>query len=131
MDTEKSEHCPVCGYNLGFSPWEGPSASDEICPCCFIQFGYDDFTEGDASARQGIYDDWRRLWIDEGMKWHSKGRQPPYNWNPVEQLRAIGAKNESFCHSERSEESLFLFARVNRERFLASLGMTKPSAGAA
>jgi len=31
----------------------------------------------------------------------------------------------SFCHSERSEESLFDFTDEKKERFLASLGMTK------
>jgi hypothetical protein len=32
-----------CG--LGFLPWHDDSASDEICPCCYIQFGYDDASE--------------------------------------------------------------------------------------
>jgi hypothetical protein len=37
-----------------------------------------------------------------------------------------------FCHSERSEESLFLFIDHIEERFLASLEMTKsiPSSAA-
>src|SRR5579863_1674251 len=34
-------------------------------------------------------------------------------------------KNSLFCHSERSEESLFHFTHEKKERFLASLGMTK------
>jgi hypothetical protein len=34
-------------------------------------------------------------------------------------------KRNLFCHSERSEESLFDFARGKKERFLALLGMTK------
>jgi hypothetical protein len=33
--------------------------------------------------------------------------------------------SHSFCHSERSEESLFLLIGKIEERFLASLGMTK------
>jgi hypothetical protein len=37
-----------------------------------------------------------------------------------------------FCHSERSEESLFDMVDEKKERFLASLGMTKsiPSSAA-
>jgi hypothetical protein len=36
-------HCPVCGYGLDFLPWlDEDSPSDEICPCCFTQFGLDD-----------------------------------------------------------------------------------------
>ena len=32
---------------------------------------------------------------------------------------------KDFCHSERSEESLFLFMCLKQERFLAPLGITK------
>jgi hypothetical protein len=81
--------CPVCGYGLSFSPWEGNSPSDEICPCCFIQFGYDDFAGGNLIDRAKVYEDWRRLWVDTGMKWNSKGTKPPNDWNPAEQLRQV------------------------------------------
>jgi len=90
MYTVKPGYCPVCGYNLGYSPWEGDSSSDEICPCCYIQFGYDDWVEDGPSARENIYENWRKCWIDGGMKWHSKGINPPVGWNPVDQIRTIG-----------------------------------------
>ena len=47
MDTIKYNLCPVCGYELCFTPWMGKSPADEMCPCCGIQFGYDDWSEGD------------------------------------------------------------------------------------
>jgi hypothetical protein len=75
---------------LGFLPWDGKSASDEICPCCYIQFGYDDTNGGDESGRDKVYVEWKRVWIEEGMKWNSKGRRPPAEWNPADQLRLIG-----------------------------------------
>ena len=39
--------CPACGYDkLEEPPWRDPDAvgggSDEICPNCKLQFGYDD-----------------------------------------------------------------------------------------
>ena len=87
--------CPVCGYNLGFQAWKGKSASDEICLFCFIQFGYDDWTDGNAHARGSIYVAWRRRWIEEGMKWTSKSQARPDNWDPVRQLQAVLSKPES------------------------------------
>jgi hypothetical protein len=92
MDPIMPNLCPVCGFDLGFPAWNGKSASDEICPCCYIQFGYDDLANGDADAdaRKQIYLLWRKHWIEGGMKWHAKGRNPPEGWNPAEQLRQIG-----------------------------------------
>jgi hypothetical protein len=90
MHTVRTGLCPVCGYELGFPSWQGKSASDEICPCCYIQFGYDDWAEGDTDTRQRVHEEWRKRWIDEGMKWHSKGMKPTEGWNPIDQLRAIG-----------------------------------------
>ena len=87
-----SDLCPVCGYRLGFLPWNGKSSSDEICPCCYIQFGYDDGDVEDEIGRTLVYGEWRKRWIDQGMKWNSKGRIPPDGWNPVEQLRSIGVQ---------------------------------------
>src|SRR2546421_398332 len=52
MDSVTSNNkCPACGYALGFAPWDGESPSDEICPCCGIQFGYDDAHHGEKGTR--------------------------------------------------------------------------------
>ena len=35
--------CPACGFEgLDEEPWVGDSPSDDICPCCGMQFGYYD-----------------------------------------------------------------------------------------
>lgn len=47
--------CLVCGYDLGFAPWVGVFPSDEICPCCGIQYGYDDAAGGNINERYLIY----------------------------------------------------------------------------
>ena len=51
---DREQLCPACGFNLGFRPWDGESPSDEICPCCHIQFGYHDAVWGDAQRRGEI-----------------------------------------------------------------------------
>jgi hypothetical protein len=82
--------CPVCGYTLGFLAWNDRSPSDEICPSCGIQFGYDDAAGSDEVARQQIYHRWRQKWIMEGMPWNSHGRSRPAHWDPHAQLHRIG-----------------------------------------
>ena len=84
-----AEPCPVCGYCLDFRPWTDLSAADEMCPCCGIQFGYDDVAGGNIKKRQGVYLSWRRRWIEAGMPWKSKGRKSPQNWDPSVQLARI------------------------------------------
>jgi hypothetical protein len=81
--------CPVCGYEPDFAPWDGDSPSDEICPSCGIQFGYDDAAGGDPDGRNKIYDMWRESWIKKGMRWSSFGIAQPPDWNPEEQLRRL------------------------------------------
>lgn len=86
-----SQHpCPACGYDLRFRPWTGDSASDEICPSCGIQFGYDDAAGGDPNGRPAIYSEWRRAWIRDGMKWQGRGIAEPAGWDPSLQLIRAG-----------------------------------------
>ncbi len=57
--------CPVCEASLDFLPWNGSSASDEICPSCGIQFGYNDAR---PDLRERIYSGWRTAWIENGRQ---------------------------------------------------------------
>ena len=57
-----SHFCAVCGFGLGFPAWKEDSASDEVCPCWYIQFGYDDWAGDDTLARASIYKQWRQQW---------------------------------------------------------------------
>lgn len=92
MNLKNSHHCPVCGYDLGFAPWVGVSSSDEICPCCGIQYGYDDVAGGDINKRNWIYKEWRNYWIKEGMPWKSIGINKPHKWDPQKQLKNLNEK---------------------------------------
>jgi hypothetical protein len=68
-------HCLVCGYDLGYEPWRGASASHHICKSCGIQFGYDDVPEGAGrqGSREEIYGMWFREWAVKGMPRTSQG----------------------------------------------------------
>ena len=83
--------CPVCGYPLDFSPWNGNLPSDEICPCCGTQFGYHDFAGGELDKRPAKHSELRRRWIAAGMRWSDSLGKPP-NWNPQKQLLDAGIK---------------------------------------
>lgn len=89
MVVNKEHQCPACGYDLGFKPWNGNSPSHEICPCCYIQFGYDDFAGGRLNARAELYRNWRSSWIAKGMPWCGVGNLPPEGWNPQQQLKSL------------------------------------------
>ena len=84
--------CPVCGYDLGFRPWRGSSASHQICPSCGIEFGYDDVPEGGGltGTKEEIYNRWRDDWVAQGMRWWSGSRSMPDGWDPCHQLKRIG-----------------------------------------
>jgi len=79
-------NCPACGFLLDFEPWSNGSPSDEICPCCGIQFGYDDAAGGNMQRRSELYKEWQRDWISKGMPWRCEGAPAPRDWNPVKQL---------------------------------------------
>lgn len=84
--TDGPYYCPVCGFQLHRPAWiTDHSPSFEICPCCGLQFGYDDFAL-DPSDRENIRKSWRNKWIEGGMKFWSVRRRPA-NWDPLLQLR--------------------------------------------
>lgn len=76
----RNYECPVCGYpDLTEPPFVGGEASFEICPCCGVEFGYQDTGRTHAQLR--------KQWIDSGMPWHSRAQGPSTSWDPKEQLR--------------------------------------------
>jgi hypothetical protein len=55
--------CPACGFDELRKPaWHDADAagggSQEICPNCKIQFGYDDAAGGDPVLRRTIWREW-------------------------------------------------------------------------
>jgi hypothetical protein len=78
--------CPACGFDeLYEEPLTGESASDEICPCCSLHFGYDD-----AGGRSDdFHAGWRNRWVRDGCPWFSSGRRPGPTWSAEAQVRRV------------------------------------------
>lgn len=75
--------CPVCGYDGLLEPAYDSfgDPSFEICPCCSVEFGYEDASRSHESLREE--------WVAKGMPWWSDVRKPPAGWDPVKQLRTV------------------------------------------
>lgn len=56
--------CRVCGFRNSLPPWgkDGRTATFEYCPCCGVEFGYQDSTP--AGARK-----FRSEWLSNGCAW--------------------------------------------------------------
>lgn len=76
--------CRVCGYvepdNPRWAPWgaDGQDPSWDICPCCGVEFGYEDTLESAAMR-------FRRLWIERGAPWRDPSLRPQ-GWSLEDQL---------------------------------------------
>ncbi|BAE85638.1 hypothetical protein [Desulfitobacterium hafniense] len=83
----KNYTCHVCGYpDLDEAPWgdDEKSPSYNICPCCGVEFGYEDSQDIALIA-------YRNNWIKKGAKWFTPSLKPD-NWNLEEQLRRSNIK---------------------------------------
>ena len=65
--------CPVCGYGM-----KDPPRDYNICPCCGIEFGYDDSGTTYAALR--------KLWVLGGAKWWSPNTLPQQGWSADKQM---------------------------------------------
>jgi hypothetical protein len=76
-------NCKVCGLYISPPPWgeDGLSPSYEICPCCGVEFGNEDYTE--ESIRK-----YRQQWINKGYEWFEPSERPS-DWNPNVQLANV------------------------------------------
>lgn len=76
-------NCRVCGITLDESPWgaDGKTPTYEICVCCGVEFGYEDYTL--ESIRQ-----YRSEWLKNGAKWFEP-KYKLFNWDLDKQLTQI------------------------------------------
>lgn len=82
--------CPVCGFDGLYEPaWVENSPSEDICPCCGVQFGYDDMRP-EAGEREARHAELRGRWMSEGCRWWSSSRQASPAWDPRAQLERAG-----------------------------------------
>lgn len=79
-----SEHnCRICGLFQEEQPWgkDGESPTYNICPCCGVEFGNEDYTIKSVH-------EYRKLWLEKGAVWFSI-KEKPINWLLEEQLKDI------------------------------------------
>jgi hypothetical protein len=105
--------CLACGCALDFAPYIRLSPADEICPCCYIQFGYDDLGavfRFQEMLPNEVYEIWRAEWLAAGCPWRSRSRPAPPHWNSAEQLARV-----------RSTKRYTLLSKGQREEYEAIL----------
>jgi hypothetical protein len=83
MPSDDEYRCRVCGWLLREPPWgvDGRSPLFDYCPCCGVEFGYQDATE-DGARR------FRDLWVERGAPW-SEPEECPDAWKLDEQLAHV------------------------------------------
>lgn len=76
-------NCRVCGLYIQDFPWgkDGKSPTYEICPCCGVEFGNEDYTKESIC-------DYRREWISNGAIWFDQKKRPK-NWDLYKQLKNV------------------------------------------
>jgi len=64
MPNNETAFCRVCGFEPSVPPWgmTGSDPSWEICPCCGVEYGYEDASA--EGARR-----YRRRWLELGAPW--------------------------------------------------------------
>lgn len=78
-----TNNCRICGLYFEAPPWgeDGHSPTFDICPCCGVEFGNEDYTFESAKR-------YRAKWIDGGASWFMPKKKPS-NWDIQEQMLKI------------------------------------------
>lgn len=85
-NTHMVEHfCRVCGLYNESPTWENNNIpSHNICPCCGVEFGYEDYSLDWAR-------EYRQKWLQKGATWFN-AKQKPSNWDLAQQMKNIPQK---------------------------------------
>jgi len=83
MPSDEAYYCRVCGLRLDEPPWgaDGRTPLYEHCPCCGVEFGYQDATRTGAKR-------FRAEWLASGARWDDPARKPP-DWDVTQQLESV------------------------------------------
>jgi hypothetical protein len=86
MRNDEVYRCRVCGLRLADPPWGlgGRSPSYQHCPCCGVEFGYQDATP--IGVRK-----YREKWLAAGANWDESKRRPDH-WDLQQQLQQVPEK---------------------------------------
>jgi hypothetical protein len=83
MLNEPTRFCRVCGLEQAHPQYgeDGCNPTFEICPCCGVEFGYED------STLQGVLK-FRIAWQQAGLSWFDV-KEKPKDWIWEEQRKFI------------------------------------------
>jgi hypothetical protein len=84
MDNKLSSYfCRICGHKQSEAPWgtDGRTPTFDYCPCCGVEFGYQDCNLKAVRA-------FRENWLKKGAVW-SEPEKLIKPWNLAEQLKNI------------------------------------------
>ena len=75
--------CRICGFDLEYPIWgeKGDCPTHDICPCCGVEFGYED-SQYNAILK------FRKEWMDKGAQWF-RTKMKPKDWDIQKQFRNI------------------------------------------
>ncbi len=75
--------CRVCGLRQFEPPWgiDNNCPSHDICPCCKVEFGYED-------SNLDAIKEYRIRWLESGGDWWLP-KEKPANWSLKEQMKNI------------------------------------------
>jgi hypothetical protein len=78
--------CRVCGWLLREPPWgvDGRTPLFDYCPCCGVEFGYQDATPSGARS-------YRERWMARGAPWNDLTERPS-DWSLDAQLGEVPDK---------------------------------------
>lgn len=85
LSDDEACRCRVCGWLLPAPPWgaDGRTPLFGYCPCCGVEFGYQDATP--EGARK-----FRHQWLSRGAPWGDAAQRPP-GWSLEDQLAKVPA----------------------------------------
>jgi hypothetical protein len=80
---ENKHYCRVCGLYNDTPPWglAGDIPTYEICPCCGVEFGNEDYTLNSIKK-------YREHWLNSGASW-AEPKEKPKQWDLVLQMHNI------------------------------------------
>jgi hypothetical protein len=83
MPSDQDLRCRICGLKQESPPWgeDGRTPLFEHCPCCGVEWGYQDATP--VGARR-----YRERWLKNGASWDNPAQRSP-DWNLEDQMKHV------------------------------------------
>lgn len=90
--------CPVCSYD----ELTQPPSDWSICPCCGVEFEYDDCNAS--------HEELRERWLANGAEWWSDADKPPADWDTRLIQVPRGKWQELLERLEEAEDAIIILS---------------------